>query len=73
LSGTGEDEDVILVEIDEPVQHVAENIIDQSLDHSRGVGKAKWHDQILIVTAGRVEGVLPLVPFPYLHQLVGVL
>ena len=65
--GAGEDEDVIEVDKDEPVQHVTENIIDQSLEHSRGCltnGKAKWHDQILVVTAGRVEAGLPLVPFP---------
>ena len=72
LGGAGEDEDVIEVDKDEPVQHVAENIIDQSLEHSRGVGNAKWHDQILVVTTGRVEGGLPLIPFPHSHQVVGV-
>ena len=57
---------------DKPVQHVAENIIIQRLEHSRGVGKAKWHDQILGVTTGCVEGSFSLVPFLYAHQVVGV-
>jgi hypothetical protein len=72
LGGAGEDEDVIEVDEDKPVQHVMENIINPSLEHSRGVGKAKWHNQILVVDAGRVEGSLPLVPFPYPHQVVGI-
>jgi signal transduction histidine kinase len=50
LGGAGEDKDVIKVDKDELVQHVMENIINQSLEHSRGVGKVKWHDQILIVS-----------------------
>ena len=64
--------DVIAVDNDKLVQHVAENIINQSLEHSRGVGKAKGHDQVLVVADGRVEGSLQLVPFPYPHQVVGV-
>ena len=52
---------------------VAEIIINKSLEHSWGIGKAKWYDQILIVTAGRVEDSLPLIPFLYLHQVIGVL
>jgi hypothetical protein len=55
LGGTREDKDVISVDKYEPVQHVMENIIDMRLEHSRGIDKAKWHDQILIVTAGPVE------------------
>ena len=72
FGGAGEDEDVIEVDKDEPVHHVTENIINQSLEHSRGVGKAKWHDQILVVTAGCIEDSLPFVPFLYLHQVVGI-
>jgi hypothetical protein len=72
LRGAGEDEDVINVDEDKPFKHVAENIIHQSLEHSRGVGEAKWHDQILIVAAGCVEGGLLLIPLPYPHQVVGV-
>ena len=60
--GAGEDEDVINVDEDKPVQHVTENIIHQSLEHSRGVGEAKGHDQIFVVAAGRVEGGISLVP-----------
>ena len=41
MGGAGEDEDVIEIEEDKPVQHVAENIINQSLEHIRDVGKAK--------------------------------
>lgn len=72
LGGVGENEDVVEVDISKPVQHVAENIIHQSLEHSRSVSKATWHDQILVVTTGHVEGSLPLVPFPYLHKVVGI-
>jgi hypothetical protein len=36
ICGAGEEEDVINVDEDEPIQHVAENIIYQSLEHSRG-------------------------------------
>jgi hypothetical protein len=73
LGGAGEDEDVVKVDEDEPVQHViARNIINKSLEHSWGVGKAKWHDQILVVIAVHVEDSLPIVPFPYPHQVVGI-
>lgn len=72
LGGAGEDKDVVEVDEDEPVQHVVENIINQSLEHSRGVGKPKLHDLILVVTAGCVEDSLPLIPFPYPHQVEGV-
>ena len=65
LGETGEDEDVINVDEDEPVQHVAENIIYQSLEHRRGVAEDKKHDQLLVVAACRVVGGLPLV-----HPLV---
>ncbi|XP_070304212.1 uncharacterized protein [Salvelinus sp. IW2-2015] len=71
LGGAAEDEDVINVDEDEPVQHVAENVIHQSLEHGRGVGEAKGHDQIFVVAAGRVEGGLPPV-LSYPHQVVGV-
>jgi hypothetical protein len=56
LGGAGENEDEVEVDKYEPVQHVTENIIHQSMEHSRGVGKVKW---------------LPLVPFPYPHHVVG--
>jgi hypothetical protein len=72
LGGAGENEDVINVAEDEPVQHVTENIIHQSLEHGRGVGEAKVHDQIFVVATGHVEGGLPLFPLSYPHQMVGV-
>jgi hypothetical protein len=31
------------------------------------VAEAKWHDQILAVTAGHIEGCFPLVPFQDPH------
>ena len=73
LRGAGEDEDVINVDEDEPVQHFTENTIHQSLEHSRGIGEVKGHDQILVVNTGLVEGGLPLVPLSYLYQMVGIL
>ena len=72
LEGAGEDKDVIKVDEDKPIQHVTDNIIHQNVDHSRGVGDAKVHEQILLVGAGRVESSLPLVPLSYPHQVVGV-
>jgi hypothetical protein len=52
---------------------VAENIVYQSLEHSRGIGEANWHDQILVVATGHVKGGPPLIPLPYPHHVVGVL
>jgi hypothetical protein len=43
LRGAGEDEVVLNVDQDEPVQHVVENIIHQSMEHRRGIGEAKGH------------------------------
>jgi hypothetical protein len=68
LGRAGEDKDVIDVDEDEPVQHVTENIINQSLEISRGVDKVKGHDQELVVATGHVEGRLPLIPLPYPHR-----
>ena len=71
FGGAGEDEDVINVDKDEPVKHVVENIIHQSLEHSRGVGESKRHDEIFMVAAGNIEGDFQLVPLSYPHQVVG--
>ena len=42
LSRTGKGNDVVKVDEHEPVQHVAENIIHQSPEHSRGVDETRY-------------------------------
>jgi hypothetical protein len=58
----GEDEDVINVDKDEPVQHVTENIIHQSLEHCRGVGEAKRPDQVFVVALAVLKAVFHSFP-----------
>lgn len=55
-----EDQNVAHVEEDEFVQHVSEYITDEALEHSRGVGKAKRHHKVLIMTRGGIEGCFTL-------------
>jgi hypothetical protein len=68
LSRVGKDKDVIKVDEYEPVQHVPE----QGLEHSRSVGQSEWHHQVFVVHASHVKGGLPLIPFLYPYQMVGV-
>lgn len=46
------------------IRYVPEHIINQPLEHGRGVGQTKWHHQILIVLLWGVECRLLLVPLP---------
>lgn len=61
LLGPGEDQDIVQVHKHVLVEHVPQHVIDQGLEHDRGVGEPEKHHQILIVTSGVVEGRLPLI------------
>ena len=43
LPGLGEDQDVVQVDEDEPVEHVPNNIIYEALEDGKGVGKPEQH------------------------------
>ena len=49
ISGLGEDENVIQVDKDEPVEHVSKNVVYQDLEDGEGVGETEWHDEVLVV------------------------
>jgi hypothetical protein len=48
------------------------SIVYQSLKDRRGIGESIRHDLILIISAGCVEGCLPLTPLTYPNQVVGI-
>jgi hypothetical protein len=66
------DKDFVEIDKHKPVQHVTEHIVDQGLEHCGCVGQTKRHNQVLVVSASRIEGCLPLISFLYLNQVVGV-
>ncbi len=59
--GLGEDQDVIQIDENEPVDHVTEDVVDQGLEHSRSVGQPAGHNQVFKVSKGGVEGCFPFV------------
>lgn len=60
LERTREDE-AIQVHKDKLVYHVSQYIVDQGLENRWAIGQPKWHDLILKVPLGSVEGRLPLI------------
>ena len=48
------------------------DIINESLEHSRGVGETERHNEILKTTQRGVEGGLPFIPLTDVDQMVGV-
>lgn len=60
--GAGEDQYVVQVNKDEPVQEVPENVIFEGLEHCQCIGEAEWHTLVLEVARGGIEHCLPLVP-----------
>ncbi len=72
LLGPGENQSVIQVDEDMFVKHVAEQVVDQSLEDGGGIGEAKGHHQVLIVSRRCVERSLPLIAFPDAHQVIGI-
>ena len=72
LLGVGKNQDVVEIDENLPVEHVAEYVIDQGLEDSRRIGEAEWHDQILVVACRGVEGGLPLISLPDADEVVGV-
>lgn len=59
--GLQEDEDVIQVDKDTAVEHILEDVIDQGFEDSWGIGKARWHDQVLIMPGWGVKRCLPVI------------
>ena len=72
LTEVGEDQDVIEVNKDKPVEHVPEHVVHQGLEDSRNVGEAEGHHQVLVVAGGGIERRLPLTPLADLDQVIGV-
>jgi hypothetical protein len=61
-----------VVEVDETIQHVPEHIVYRGLENSGSVGEPKRHDQVLIMSTGRIEGHLPLVSLADPNKVVVV-
>ena len=72
LLGLGEDEDVVNINEDIAIEHVPEHIIYQSLEDGRGIGQAKRHYKILVVSSWGVESRLPIVSFPDSDEVISV-
>ena len=56
-----EDQDVVQVDDNEDVGHVAEDVVHKVLECGRGVGHSKGHNEILEGPIARAERGLPLV------------
>lgn len=70
LGRTGKNQDVVEVDEHETIYHIPEHIVYQALE--KHVSVTKRHDQVLIMSTGSVEGCLPLIPFVYPNQVVGI-
>ena len=46
---TGEDQDVVKVDENKPMQEVAEDVVNEGLENGGGVSEAKRHHQIFVV------------------------
>ena len=65
---TRKNQDIIQVDEDKLVQHIPEQVVDQSLEDS--VGQTKGHHQIFIMSCWCVEGRLPLISLPDADQMI---
>ena len=72
IEGPGENEDVVEVDKDKPVEHITEDVIYQGLEHCRCIGESEGDHKVFEVAQRSVEGCLPLIPLPDAHQMVGV-
>ena len=66
------DEDVVEVNYDINIQHVAEDVIHEVLKGCRSIGKSKWNDQPLKGAIASVESGFPFFAFCYVDQVVGM-
>ena len=57
-----EDQNVVQVDDDEDVGHVAEDVVHKMLECCRGVGHSKGHYEVLKRPIARAERGLPLMP-----------
>ena len=57
-----EDEDVVEIDNDEDVYHVAENVVDEALESRRGVAETERHDEVFEAAVASPEGGLPFFP-----------
>ena len=65
-------QDVIKIDEHKLIYHVPENVINERLEYRRCVREAERHYQVLPVSGRRIKRRLPLIPFPYTHQMVGI-
>lgn len=70
--GPGEDEYIIKINKDMSVEHVSEYIIYQCMEDGRGIGEAKRHYEIFVVSGWGVECHLPLIYFSDVDEVVGI-
>lgn len=72
LQEAWENKDVVQVNKHVAVEHVSGEIVDEVLENSRHIGKAKQHNQILVMSSRGVESRLPLVPCPDANEVVSI-
>lgn len=63
---------VIQINIDQLIDHVAKDITHGSLEHNRCICESEWHYQILTMTTGYVEGSFQFISLSYVNQIIGV-
>ncbi len=68
----GEDQDVVKVNKNKPIDHVSKHAVDECLEDRRGVRKAKRHDQLFKMPGMGVKGGLPFVPLPNPNQVISI-
>jgi hypothetical protein len=68
----GIDQDIIQIYDDTHVQEIGENIVHESLESRRCVGKSKGHYTPFEQTIAGSESRFPLVAFPDADQMIGI-
>ncbi len=66
----GEDQDVVEVNKDNPINHISVHVVYACLEDRRDVGKAERYDQIFKKPSRGVKGGLPFVPLPNPNQVI---
>lgn len=63
-------QDLIDIGYNTVVEQVSEDFIHKSLKDSERISQAIWHQQVLVVLPGDVEGFLPLISLTHPNEVV---
>jgi len=61
----GVNQDIVYIDQNELVEKLSEHLVNEVLEYGGGVDQAIWHYKVFVVSSGRDEGGLPLVPLTY--------